>query len=282
MSAGRVVATQAELRAALGDTAPGLVPTMGALHDGHLALIARAAAENPLVVVSVFVNPTQFSDPDDFARYPRDPARDAAAAFAAGADIVFTPEASAIYPPGAATRVEVAGPALRWEGAVRPGHFIGVATVVTILLDLVRPARSYFGEKDYQQLQVIRRLHADLALPGEIIGCPTVRDADGLALSSRNARLSPEARRAARAIPDALQAMVERAGEGETEVSALIATGEAVLRREPTLAIDHLVVVDGISLEPLTTLTPGARALIAVELDGVRLIDNRELRNPRL
>ncbi|MCC6315656.1 MAG: pantoate--beta-alanine ligase [Thermomicrobiales bacterium] len=282
MSAGRVVATRAELRAALGDTAPGLVPTMGALHDGHLALIARAATENLLVVVSVFVNPTQFSDPDDFARYPRDPARDVAAAFAAGAGIVFTPEASAIYPPGAATRVEVAGPALRWEGAVRPGHFIGVATVVTILLDLVRPARSYFGEKDYQQLQVIRRLHADLALPGEIIGCPTVRDADGLALSSRNARLSPEARRAARAIPDALQAMVERAGEGETEVSALIATGEAVLRREPALAIDHLVVVDGISLEPLTTLTPGARALIAVELDGVRLIDNRELRNPRL
>ena len=270
----RVVSTRAELRAALGGEAPGLVPTMGALHAGHRALIRRAAAENASVVVSVFVNPTQFENPADLARYPRDLNRDARLASEAGADVVFAPPVEEVYPPGFATSVEVAGLTARWEGAARPGHFRAVATVVAVLLNLVRPARAYFGEKDYQQLLVVRRMHADLALPGEIVGCPTVRDADGLALSSRNARLSPDDRRHAAAIPRALSRMADLAAAGETGADRLLAAGRRELGTVPGLAVEYLAVVDGATLEPLTTVRAGARALAAVRLGGVRLIDN--------
>ncbi|MDF2760089.1 MAG: Pantothenate synthetase, partial [Thermomicrobiales bacterium] len=184
--APQIVTTRDELRAVLGDTRRGLVPTMGALHTGHLSLISRSASENPLTVVSIFVNPTQFTSPEDLARYPRDLKGDAELAGQAGADLIFAPEIMSIYPPGFDTTVEVGELSKRWEGASRPGHLRAVATVVTILLNLAQPARAYFGEKDYQQLQVIRHMHLDLALQGEIIGCATVRDADGLALSSRN------------------------------------------------------------------------------------------------
>ena len=271
---GFIVDSREGLRAALGNEAPGLVPTMGALHEGHLSLIRRSAAENGRTVVSVFVNPTQFDDRADLARYPRDLARDAALAREAGANLVFAPGVEAIYPPGFATSVDVAGLTERWEGAARPGHFRGVATVVAILLNLVRPARAYFGEKDYQQLVVVRRLHADLKLPGEIVGCPTVRDHDGLALSSRNARLSSAERTRAAAVPRALFRMAALAAAGERDAARLIESGSGELASETALATEYLAVVDGESLEPVATVRAGARALVAVRLGGVRLIDN--------
>ena len=275
----RVVTSRASLRAALGDTSsrPGLVPTLGALHAGHQALIERAAAENERVVVSVFLNPTQFSNPDDLARYPRDLQRDAALAVEAGADLIYAPAVEEMYPPGHATTVHVAGLTDRWEGAARPGHFDGVATVVTALLNQVRPARAYFGEKDFQQLVVIRRLHADLALPGEIGACRTVRDADGLALSSRNARLSPAARRQATALWRALSRIRAAADEGVNAVDALLGAGETVLLFERGLDLDYLAIVDPETLDPLDGLRPGARAIIAATVEGTRLIDNVDL-----
>ncbi len=276
---GRVVTSRAALRAVLDDTSyrPGLVPTLGALHAGHQALIERAAAENERVVVSVFLNPTQFSNPDDLARYPRDLHLDAALAVEAGADLIYAPTVEEMYPPGHATTVHVAGLTDRWEGAARPGHFDGVATVVTALLNQVRPARAYFGEKDFQQLVVIRRLHADLALPGEIVACRTVRDADGLALSSRNARLSPAARRQATALWRALSRIRAAADEGVTAVDVLLGAGETVLLFERGLDLDYLAIVDPETLDPLDELRPGARAIIAATVEGTRLIDNVEL-----
>src|SRR5579884_2766877 len=246
-----IVRTREELRAALAGEAPGLVPTMGALHAGHLALIRRAAAENPRTVVSVFVNPTQFNDPADLAVYPRDLAGDIALAAEAGADLIFAPDVAAIYPPGFATHVDVSKLGERWEGAARPGHFRGVATVVTVLLNLVRPARAYFGEKDFQQLTIVRRLHRDLALPGEIVGCPTMRDADGLALSSRNARLSPDERRQAVAIPRALFRMVGLANAGERDAARLLDAGRAELASTPYLTLEYLAVVNPTDLAPV-------------------------------
>lgn len=269
-----ILTTRTDLRRALGTEAPGFVATLGALHVGHQALIERSARENERTVVSVFVNPTQFQEPADLERYPRDLERDAALAAAAGADLIFAPTAEEMYRPGAATRIDVATLATRWEGASRPGHFSGVATVVAILLNLVRPGRAYFGEKDYQQLQVVRRMHLDLALPGEIVGCPTIREPDGLALSSRNARLSPEARRRAAIIPQALTTVTGLAAAGETGVPALLAAGRATLATTPEFATDYLAIVDGATLEPIAAVTPGARVLLAGTLDGVRLIDN--------
>ncbi len=270
----KVVTTRAELRAALGDEAPGLVPTMGALHAGHAALIAQSVAENSRTVVSIFVNPSQFSDPADLVAYPRHLQRDVAFAAEYGADLIFAPPADEVYPPGFATAVEVAGVAEPWEGTFRPGHFRGVATVVTVLLNLVRPAHSYFGEKDFQQLAVIRRLHADLALPGEIIACPTVRDADGLALSSRNAQLATEERKRAAIIPRALFYMAELAHHGEHDAGALLECGYHILGEDPELAVEYLAIVDGETLAPIGLVRTGARALLAVRLGSVRLIDN--------
>ncbi len=273
----RIVRTRAELRAALVEMpAPGLVPTMGALHAGHRALIARAAAENQATVVSVFVNPTQFGDGDDFARYPRSLERDAFESAQSGAALVFAPFVDDVYPPGFATTVDVGPMAERWEGAARPGHFRAVATVVAVLIGLVRPGRAYFGEKDYQQLQVIRRMHADLALPGRVVGCGTVREADGLALSSRNARLSPAARLDASAIPRALFAMRDRVAAGERDADALGAVGRAKMAA-PGIDLDYLAVVDPETLEPVTKIEPGARAIVAATVGGVRLIDNLDL-----
>lgn len=269
----RVVTTREDLREAIARTRPGLVPTMGALHAGHLSLIARSASENPLTVVSIFVNPTQFTHRDDLARYPRNPDRDIAFAEDAGAAVIFSPEVVAIYPPGFDTTVEVGSLADRWEGVSRPGHLRGVATVVTILLNLARPARAYFGEKDYQQLQVIRRLHYDLALPGEIVGCPTIRDDDGLALSSRNTQLSMEDRARAHAIPLAIAAVRREAATGQKDGATLRHAGFSQLD-VPGVTVDYLAVVDGGTLEPLDQLRPGARLLIAADVGGIRLIDN--------
>ena len=269
----RIATTREELRKALAGTRPGLVPTMGALHAGHRALIARSVAENAVTVVSVFVNPAQFSEPTDMARYPRDLDRDVAIAGEAGADLVFAPAVDAIYPPEFDTFVEVGSLASRWEGASRPGHFRGVATVVAILLNLVQPERAYFGEKDYQQLQVVRRMHRDLALPGAIVACATVRDADGLALSSRNDRLSAEGRVRAAAIPRAMTRVVAAAKAGEMHTMQLeLLAAEAMM--DGGLRVDYVAVVDGRTLEPLQLVRPGARLLIAAEIEGVRLIDN--------
>lgn len=248
----------------------GLVPTMGALHEGHLSLIRRAAAETDRVVVSVFVNPTQFNDPGDLAKYPRDLERDAALAFGAAATVIYAPSVEQIYPDGFATTVQVRGITERWEGASRPGHFDGVATVVAILLDQTRPDRSYFGEKDFQQLTMIRRMHADLALPGKIVGCPLVREDDGLALSSRNVRLNAGARQWALALSRALRAMRAQAEAGERNVRPLLATGERLLAQ---VDLDYLAIVDPATLDPVDTLVPGARALVAATVGGVRLID---------
>jgi pantoate--beta-alanine ligase len=278
MTDPRIVTSVTGLRDALGGIAPGLVPTMGALHEGHAELIARSASETPLTVVSVFVNPSQFNDPADFEKYPRTLETDAAKAGAAGASLIFAPASHEIYPAGFATTVIVSGLTERWEGAVRPGHFAGVATVVSVLLNAVRPARSYFGEKDYQQLQMIRRMHADLRLPGEIVGCPTVRSCDGLALSSRNARLSPQARGDAAVVPAALSAMQQAAGSGVRDVARLEAIGRDRIAACPAAEIDYLAVVDPATLEPVAQLDMPARVITAVLLDGVRLLDNMELR----
>lgn len=255
----------------------GLVPTMGALHAGHQSLIARAAADNDEVVVSIFVNPTQFNDPNDLARYPRTPERDLALAAEAGASIVYMPPVEAIYPEGHATTVHVDGLAERWEGAFRPGHFDGVTTVVSILLNQVRPDRSYFGEKDFQQLAVVRRMHRDLHLPGEIVGCPIVREPDGLAMSSRNVRLAPDERERALALSRALGAMTAAVEAGTTATEALIAAGQAELAG---VAVEYLAIVDPATLEPAPDIANGTRALVAARVGEVRLIDTHDLRQP--
>jgi pantoate--beta-alanine ligase len=274
MNVGQIVGTPETIRRVIADRSVGLVPTMGALHDGHLSLIRRSVEENPVTVVSIFVNPTQFQSATDLAAYPRTLEVDAEKAFTAGAAIVYAPDVGTIYPRGFASQILVLGVTERWEGESRPGHFAGVASVVTILLNTVRPVRSYFGEKDYQQLAMIRRMHADLLLPGEIIGCPTIRDRDGLALSSRNNRLSEHERNAAAAIPDALFAIRDRVANGEIETQELLPIGKAIIAAEPLLTIDYLAIVDGRSLEPIEKVLPGARALIAVVVGRTRLIDN--------
>lgn len=255
----------------------GFVPTMGALHAGHQALIARAAAENDEVVVSIFVNPTQFNDPNDLEKYPRTPQRDLMLAAAAGATIVYMPDATTIYPAGHATTVHVSGLTERWEGAFRSGHFDGVTTVVSILFDHVRPDRSYFGEKDFQQLAVVRRMHRDLHLPGEIVGCPIVREASGLALSSRNARLSSAEMPAAFRLFQALAAMTAAVAAGESSVDTLQSIGRD---RLGDLETDYLAIVAPETLEPVTDIRDGARALMAARVGEIRLIDTHDLRTP--
>jgi pantoate--beta-alanine ligase len=255
----------------------GLVPTMGALHRGHQSLIQRAATGNDRVIVSIFVNPAQFNDPADLARYPRDFDRDAALAAAAGATAIYAPDVASIYPEGFATKVTVSGITEDFEGESRPGHFAGVATVVTILLNQAHPDRAYFGEKDYQQLAMIRRMQRDLALPGEIVACPIVRDDDGLALSSRNVRLAPGARRAALVLSRALFAMRDRAREAAGDAFRLTTMGAVLVRTEPDVDLDYLQIVDPDTLLPVDRLVPGARALIAATVGDIRLIDNIQL-----
>lgn len=273
-----VVHTPAEIAAhrACGQSV-GLVPTMGALHDGHLSLIRRAAAETDLVVVSVFVNPTQFNDPSDLERYPRTLEHDTELAASTGAALVYAPAVETIYPPGFATNVHVADLTDPWEGESRPGHFDGVATVVSILLNQIRPNWSYFGEKDFQQLAMIRRMHRDLALPGAIVPSPTVREADGLAMSSRNVRLDADDRAAAPTLYEALAAMREAAVAGERSALKLAILGAVMVKRAQQFELDYLQVVDPLTLEPVEAVVPGARSIVAATIGGVRLIDNLAL-----
>jgi pantoate--beta-alanine ligase len=262
-----------------------LVPTMGALHAGHLSLVALARGRADRVVVSVFVNPAQFDDPADLAAYPRTLEADLALCRGAGVDVVFCPAASELYPPGHQTQVEVAELARPLCGAARPGHFRGVATVVAKLLLAARPHLAVFGEKDYQQLAVIRRLARDLCFDVEILGAPTAREPDGLALSSRNARLSPEARRQAPALARALGAAERAARAGERRAEALLHLVRAELEKAPLLRLDYAELRDPESLEPVPPVLAGP-ALLALAAffpaaepgAEVRLIDNRVLR----
>lgn len=253
------------------------VPTMGALHEGHLSLVRLARERADRVVASVFVNPTQFGPGEDFERYPRDPEGDAALLDSAGCDLLFLPERDTIYPPGQATFVEPGGPAEGLEGAHRPGHFRGVATVVAVLFGLVRPDVAVFGEKDAQQLAVIRRMVLDLRIGIEIVAGPTVREADGLALSSRNAYLDPQERRAAAVLSRALFAARDRIVAGERSAEAVRALLLATLAAEPRARVDYAEVVDAESFRPVEHLAGRVTLPLAVRIGGTRLIDNLSL-----
>ncbi|HSZ36879.1 MAG TPA: pantoate--beta-alanine ligase [Acidimicrobiales bacterium] len=257
----------------------GLVPTMGALHPGHISLITRAAKECDVVAVSIFVNPLQFGDPEDIARYPRTLERDLAACAEAGAHVVFSPAIPEMYPSWPeppATTVTVHGVSDKWEGASRPGHFDGVATVVAKLFAAAGPCRAYFGLKDFQQLAVVRTMASDLCIPVDIVGCPTVREHDGLALSSRNVRLSDPERVAARALSQALAAGRATIAAGERDGAAVHAAMRAVTDDQPLVDLDYAVAVDAATLDEVATIADPAtvRLLIAATVGPVRLIDN--------
>jgi pantoate--beta-alanine ligase len=255
----------------------GLVPTMGSLHDGHLSLLAAARAACDVVVVSLFVNPRQFDDAADLAAYPRDEARDAQVAADAGADLLFAPAAGELYPAAFATTVSVRGVAEPLEGAHRgAAHFDGVATVVTKLLNAAGPDVAYFGAKDAQQVAVVRRLVTDLAIPVRIEAVATVREPDGLALSSRNARLVPGDRPRAPAVHTALTAAQAAVDAGEREPAAVVAAGRAAMAGldvEP----EYLALVDPTTFAPVAALEGEILAVVAATVGGVRLIDNRTL-----
>jgi pantoate--beta-alanine ligase len=250
---------------------------MGALHDGHASLIRRARAENHTAIVSIFVNPRQFNETADFEKYPRDEAADLRICGAAGADLVLIPAVDEMYPPGFLTGVHVAALTEPLEGAARPGHFDGVTTVVAILLGLARADRAYFGQKDAQQLLVIRRMVADLGIGTEIVACPIVREPDGLALSSRNARLDPRRRAAAPILRKALTAARDRYAAGERNGDVLRATMQAVLATEPLAAPEYVSCADPADLRELERVTGAALLSLAVRFGDVRLIDNQIL-----
>lgn len=250
----------------------GLVPTMGALHEGHASLAARARADCARVVVTVFVNPAQFESPEDLARYPRTEEADAALLAPLGVDALFAPASAEVYPPGFATRIAVGGPAAPMEGAHRPGHFDAVATVVAKLFGMVQADRAYFGEKDWQQLAVVRRMAADLNLATEVVGCPTVRAPDGLALSSRNARLDAAARARAPALFAALTAAAGAIGRG-VDPAAATGAARAAVTAAGFDAVDYLEHRDAADLGPARADAP-SRLFAAARIGGVRLIDN--------
>ena len=252
----------------------GLVPTMGAFHEGHLALMRRAREQSGFVVTSLFVNPTQFNDSADLARYPRDEARDAELARTAGASVLFAPSASEVYPDGFSTSVHVARLSEPLEGTMRgPGHFRGVATVVAKLFNMVQPDDAYFGQKDAQQALLIRRMARDLDFPVHVEVCPTVREPDGLAMSSRNVRLDPAARQRAPALARALRAVEASVLEGEHDAGRALAAGEAILA-EAGIAPEYFAAVSADTLEPVTRVTEETLVAIAAKVGDVRLIDN--------
>ncbi len=274
----RILRSIGELRAwrrELGEGASiGFVPTMGALHDGHRSLIAAARRDCRAVAVSIFVNPTQFGPEEDYASYPRDEAGDIRVAESAGADLVWFGRSEEIYPSGFETRVEVPELAAPLCGIFRPHHFAGVAIIVLKLFHLVRPERAYFGEKDYQQLAIVRRMTADLDLDLEIVACPTVREPDGLAMSSRNRRLSPEGRRAAACLYRALAVARARCAEGERSGLRLTALAARTLAAEPQVVVEYVEIVDPRTLRPVATVEAASLLALAARVEGVRLIDN--------
>jgi pantoate--beta-alanine ligase len=272
----RIIETVTEFRAARRNIAGdlGCVPTMGFLHEGHLALVRRARAEQTYVAVSIFVNPTQFGPREDLSRYPRDLPRDLALLEAEGVDLVFVPPPHEIYPPHFGTSIDVGPIAEPLEGAARPGHFRGVATVVCKLFNIIQPRRAYFGQKDAQQTLVIRRMVADLNLPVDVVICPTIREPDGLAMSSRNVYLAPDERRAATVLIRALRAAEARYRDGERSGDRLRGVMQAVLDAEPLARPEYVSVADLEQLHEVATIEHAALASLAVRIGTTRLIDN--------
>jgi pantoate--beta-alanine ligase len=278
MQVFRTIAEFSRWRAAATPSV-GFVPTMGYLHEGHLSLVRRARSENDSVVVSIFVNPTQFGPHEDFQRYPRDLNRDLGLLDTAQVDAVFTPAVDEMYPAGASTMVEVEALSNILEGASRPGHFRGVATIVCTLFHVVHPDRAYFGEKDYQQLQVIQRMVHDLRMPVKVIGCPTIREPDGLAMSSRNVYLSPPERQAAVALSRALSQAKRLSKDDVWEASRLQDEVQKMLDKEPLIRTDYVAIVHPQTLQPVdTAVTAEAVMCLAVWIGRTRLIDNIRLR----
>ena len=276
MNIARSIEEARQLRQALPESV-GLVPTMGFLHEGHLSLIRRATAANRSVIVSVFVNPTQFGPAEDYGAYPRDIERDLSLLKAEGVHVAFLPEADALYPPGFDSWVDVGELGTRLEGASRPGHFRGVATVVTKLLHITRPQRAYFGRKDAQQLAVIRQLTRDLDFGVEIVGCPIVRDPDGVAMSSRNTYLSPRQRESATVLSRSLMLATELFQGGERDAAAIRNAMEALIRAEPEAKLDYISIADQNTLEELTRIERPALISLAVRIGPTRLIDNARI-----
>ena len=279
-----VVRTRAELRearAALSGSV-GFVPTMGALHEGHASLVRRARAECAAVVASIFVNPAQFGPNEDLSRYPKDEAADLAMLESLGVDLAFVPGVEEIYPPGAAMTVDVGRLGEVLEGAARPGHFRGVVTVVTILFGLVQPDRAYFGQKDGQQSVVVRRLVVDLGLPVEIVVCPTMREPDGLALSSRNRYLTPDERIQAPALHRALQAAEAAIAARDRSADSLRRLMRAQLAEATLGTVDYVSLADAETLQELETLDRPALASLAIRFPSARLIDCQPLAGPAL
>ncbi len=252
----------------------GFVPTMGHLHEGHLELVRQAKAENPSVVVSIFVNPTQFGPKEDFASYPRDIPRDLAMLEHVKTDIIFMPSAADMYPPRFSSWVDVEKVTERLEGAVRPGHFRGVTTVVAKLFNIVQPTKAYFGQKDAQQVIVIRKMVADLNMNLEIVTCPTVRELDGLAMSSRNTYLNPEERKAATVLYKALTLAQQLWSQGERDAQHLRQEMIELIQKQPLATIDYVSVADAETLEELDEVKPPAVVSLAVKIGKPRLIDN--------
>lgn len=270
-------ATLRQLRTGSGQATPGnvgFVPTMGALHAGHRSLVQAARQRCDIVVVSIFVNPTQFGPNEDFSRYPRTLEQDCQMLEAEDVDIVFTPTAEAMYPPGASTFVDVEGVSDRLDGASRPGHFRGAATVVAKLFHIVQPDFSFFGQKDAAQVAVLRKMVRDLDFPLEIIVCPTMREPDGLAMSSRNRYLSAEERRQALTLSRALQLAEMQVARGEHHASALLQIMRAVLQEEPAIRVDYIAAVDPDTLLPIDDVAAGALLAVAAYVGNTRLIDN--------
>lgn len=279
------IETIAALRARLDDgrargLSVGFVPTMGYLHDGHASLIRAAAVENDLVVSSIFVNPLQFAANEDLSAYPRDLERDAALATKAGAQLLFTPSVEEMYPFGPVlTTVSVDGLSQRWEGASRPTHFAGVATVVAKLFSIVGACRAYFGEKDFQQLAVVRRMVADLSIPVDVVGCPIVREPDGLAMSSRNVYLDAQHRAAAIVLRGALDAGLDAAA-ASSDPTVVMDAMASIVANEPLAELDYVAAVDAATLEIPERLDGACRLLIAARVGKPRLIDNCALDRP--
>ncbi len=266
-----------QLRAGREQSTPrsvGFVPTMGALHAGHRSLVQAARQRCDIVVVSIFVNPTQFGPNEDFSRYPRTLEQDCQMIEAESVDVVFTPTAEIMYPSGASTFVEVEGVSDRLDGASRPGHFRGVATVVAKLFHIVQPDFSFFGQKDAAQVAVLRKMVRDLDFPLEIVVCPTVREPDGLAMSSRNRYLSAEERRQALTLSRALHAAEAHAARGERRAAALLQTMRAALQEEPAIRVDYIAIVDPDTLLPIDDVDGGGLLAIAAYVGNTRLIDN--------
>jgi pantoate--beta-alanine ligase len=275
MKTCRTVASLRQALAAAPGTSIGLVPTMGALHEGHLSLVRGSRRENDITVVSIFVNPAQFGLNEDLQRYPRDSQRDSALLESEGADVLFLPDVAQVYPPPYRTYVDVTGLDDKLCGRSRPGHFRGVATIVLKLFNLARPQRAYFGQKDAQQALIIRQLLRDLDLPVQLRVLPIVRDADGLALSSRNVYLSAAERRAALALPRSLQQARAMIAGGQRRSRAVHAAVEAEIAREPLLAVDYIAVVGLDDLEEVAEIVPGHTLVAAAVRAGkTRLIDN--------